>query len=99
MPAPEFFGGHVDVARLDPSATMGRAPSWGAKELAMATTWLDGGAGRASAGLRRLIAAGTTTAVPGAHDGISALLARRAGFEALYLSGAALSASMALPDL
>ena len=64
----------------------------------MTTTWLDGGAGRASGGLRRLIAAGTT-AVPGAHDGISALLARRAGFEALYLSGAALSASMALPDL
>jgi methylisocitrate lyase len=30
---------------------------------------------------------------------MSALLARRAGFEALYLSGAALSASMALPDL
>ena len=28
-----------------------------------------------------------------------ALLARRAGFEVLYLSGAALSASMALPDL
>jgi methylisocitrate lyase len=30
---------------------------------------------------------------------MSAVLARRAGFEALYLSGAALSASMALPDL
>ena len=37
--------------------------------------------------------------VPGAHDGLSARLARRAGFECLYLSGAALSASMALPDL
>ena len=67
----------------------------------MTTTWLDGRAGRVSraAALRRLIAAGTTVAAPGAHDGLSALLARRAGFPALYLSGAALSASMALPDL
>ena len=67
----------------------------------MSTTWLDGRSGRSSraADLRRLIAARTTVAAPGAHDGMSAVLARRAGFEALYLSGAALSASMALPDL
>src|SRR5579863_1638881 len=38
-------------------------------------------------------------AIPGAHDGLAAMLARRAGFEALYLSGAALSASMGLADL
>jgi methylisocitrate lyase len=37
--------------------------------------------------------------IPGAHDPLAALLARRAGFEALYLSGAAVSASLALPDL
>src|SRR5216683_3804042 len=37
--------------------------------------------------------------MPGAHDPLAALLARRAGFEALYLSGAALSASLGLPDL
>jgi methylisocitrate lyase len=37
--------------------------------------------------------------LPGAHDPLAALLARRAGFRALYLSGAALSASLALPDL
>ncbi len=37
--------------------------------------------------------------IPGAHSPLAALLARRAGFEALYLSGAALSASLALPDL
>jgi methylisocitrate lyase len=37
--------------------------------------------------------------MPGAHDALAALLARRAGFEALYLSGAAVSASLALPDL
>jgi methylisocitrate lyase len=37
--------------------------------------------------------------MPGAHDPLAALLARRAGFEALYLSGAAVTASLALPDL
>ena len=67
----------------------------------MTTTWLDGRSGRSGGGaaLRRLIARKTALAAPGAHDGMSAVLARRAGFEALYLSGAALSASMALPDL
>jgi methylisocitrate lyase len=67
----------------------------------MTIHWLDGRSGRTAGGaaLRRLIARKTPLAAPGAHDGMSALLARRAGFEALYLSGAALSASMALPDL
>lgn len=37
--------------------------------------------------------------IPGAHHGLAAMLARRAGFEALYLSGGALSASMGLADL
>lgn len=37
--------------------------------------------------------------MPGAHLGIAALLAKRAGFEALYMSGAAMSATMGLPDL
>lgn len=37
--------------------------------------------------------------LPGAHLGISALLAKKAGFEALYMSGAAMSATMGLPDL
>lgn len=49
--------------------------------------------------LRDLIGNKQTLAVAGAYDGMSALLARKAGFEALYLSGAALSASKALPDL
>jgi methylisocitrate lyase len=67
----------------------------------MTTQWLDGRSDRAGGGaaLRRMLARKTALAAPGAHDGMSALLARRAGFEALYLSGAALSASMALPDL
>lgn len=37
--------------------------------------------------------------IPGAHDGMSALVAKRVGFEALYLSGAAYTASRGLPDL
>lgn len=37
--------------------------------------------------------------IPGAHNPLAALLAQRAGFEALYLSGAALSASLGLADL
>jgi methylisocitrate lyase len=37
--------------------------------------------------------------MPGAYNGLSALQAKQAGFEALYLSGAAMSASMGLPDL
>jgi methylisocitrate lyase len=37
--------------------------------------------------------------IPGSHNGIAALQAKEAGFEALYLSGAAISASMGLPDL
>ncbi|MHB1006499.1 MAG: methylisocitrate lyase [Chloroflexota bacterium] len=52
-----------------------------------------------AARLRSLIRSGDTLLVPGAHDALSALLAKREGFGALYLSGAALSASHGLPDL
>jgi methylisocitrate lyase len=37
--------------------------------------------------------------IPGAHNGLAALQAKAAGFDALYLSGAAMTASMGLPDL
>src|SRR5580692_7425240 len=37
--------------------------------------------------------------LPGAHNGMAALQARAAGFDGLYLSGAAMTASMGLPDL
>lgn len=37
--------------------------------------------------------------LPGAHNGQAALQAKGAGFEGLYLSGAAMTASMGLPDL
>jgi methylisocitrate lyase len=67
----------------------------------MTVNWLERPRSPQTAGarLRSLLAKKTAIAVPGAHDGMAALLARQAGFEALYLSGAALSASMALPDL
>lgn len=37
--------------------------------------------------------------LPGAHNGQAAIQAKAAGFEGLYLSGAAMTASMGLPDL
>jgi methylisocitrate lyase len=37
--------------------------------------------------------------LPGVHNGQAALQAKAVGFEALYLSGAAMTASMGLPDL
>ncbi|MGH8211321.1 MAG: methylisocitrate lyase [Steroidobacteraceae bacterium] len=46
-----------------------------------------------------LIRRGGILPMPGAHNGLAALQAKRHGFEALYLSGAAISASMGLPDL
>ncbi len=48
---------------------------------------------------RALLAQGGIVQMPGAQNGLAALQARAAGFAALYLSGAAMSASMGLPDL
>ena len=53
----------------------------------------------AGAGFRALLQRPGILEMPGAHCGLAALQARDAGFEALYLSGAAMSASMGLPDL
>ena len=49
--------------------------------------------------VRRLLERPGILRMPGAHNGMAALQAKAAGFEALYLSGAALTASMGLPDL
>lgn len=49
--------------------------------------------------LRTLLRAPDIVRIPGAHNGLAALQAKAAGFKALYLSGAAMSASMGLPDL
>jgi methylisocitrate lyase len=48
---------------------------------------------------RDLLNRGGILRLPGAHNGQAALQAKGAGFEALYLSGAAMTASMGLPDL
>ncbi|HEY9214779.1 MAG TPA: methylisocitrate lyase [Ancylobacter sp.] len=48
---------------------------------------------------RALVEAGGILPLPGAHNGMASLQARAAGFKALYLSGAAMTASMGLPDL
>src|SRR6266446_2322291 len=37
--------------------------------------------------------------IPGAHTGMAALLAKRAGFEAAYLGGSAMTGTMGIPDL
>lgn len=42
---------------------------------------------------RKLMCAPEILQIPGAHDGMAALLAKEAGFSALYLSGAAYTAS------
>lgn len=53
----------------------------------------------AGARFRALLARGGILEIPGAHNGMAGILAKRAGFEALYLSGAAMTASMGIPDL
>lgn len=53
----------------------------------------------AGARLRALLDRPGILQMPGAHNGMAALQAKVAGFEALYLSGAAMTASMGLPDL
>ncbi len=49
--------------------------------------------------LRDMLKSPGIVQMPGAHNGLAALQAKAAGFKALYLSGAAMSASMGLPDL
>jgi methylisocitrate lyase len=53
----------------------------------------------AGARFRDLLNAPGILQIPGTHNGMAALQARHAGFAALYLSGAAMTASMGLPDL
>lgn len=65
------------------------------------TYLLAGSLAAAPAGqrFRALVEAPDILQLPGAHNGLAALQVRRAGFQAAYLSGAAMSASMGLPDL
>jgi len=49
--------------------------------------------------LRRLLHSEPVVVAPGVFSPLAAVVARRLGFSALYVSGAGLSASLALPDL
>ncbi len=49
-------------------------------------------------GLRQLLSSGIVVA-PGAYNGVSALMAEKAGFRALYMSGSGVAGNMGLPDL
>ncbi|NWO13805.1 methylisocitrate lyase [Virgibacillus sp.] len=48
---------------------------------------------------KELIYAEVILQIPGAHDAMAALVAKQTGFNALYLSGGAYTASKGLPDL
>ncbi|MCY0879940.1 MAG: methylisocitrate lyase [Firmicutes bacterium] len=52
-----------------------------------------------AARFRALLAGPAIVKIPGAHDALAALMAKAAGFAALYLSGGAYTASRGLPDL
>jgi len=63
-------------------------------------TWLTPDPGEHPAKrLRTLLERDRALVVPGVFNGLTALLAKAAGAEALYLSGAAFSASMGMPDV
>lgn len=49
--------------------------------------------------LDRLLRAETLLTAPGVYDGLSAAVAARAGVQAVYVSGAAVSAAEGLPDI
>lgn len=62
--------------------------------------WLQSGpTENLAAQLAQLIQQPNCLMVPGVYDPLSALLAKKSGFQSLYLSGAALTASLGLPDL
>ena len=64
-------------------------------------TWLTKPAATEHPGqlLKQLLQKKEILRVPGAHNALTALLAKEAGFDWVYLSGGALSASLGLPDL
>ncbi|MEQ8710432.1 MAG: methylisocitrate lyase [Rhodospirillales bacterium] len=65
------------------------------------STWLDRAASTSRPGdrLAELLQRPGILRAPGAHNAMAGLLAQEAGFDCLYLSGAAVTASMGLPDL
>ena len=66
------------------------------------STWLEGPTRNnvpAGARLRALLERDEILRTPGAHNPFAGLLAKREGFEALYISGAAVTTTLGLPDL
>ena len=49
--------------------------------------------------MKKLMNEATILQIPGTHDAMAALIAKKVGFSALYLSGGAYTASRGLPDL
>ncbi|MBL4690430.1 MAG: isocitrate lyase/phosphoenolpyruvate mutase family protein, partial [Rhodospirillales bacterium] len=65
-------------------------------------TWLEGNSRDtrpAGERIQELIDRPQILGVPGAHNGLAGMLAKQAGFEALYISGGAVTATMGLPDV
>jgi 2-methylisocitrate lyase-like PEP mutase family enzyme len=54
---------------------------------------------RATTALRQLLKGEDVVVAPGVYDGLSARLARRAGFAAVYATGGGIARSMGYPDL
>lgn len=54
---------------------------------------------KATQTLRTLLRSGQILVAPGVFDGLSALLAKQAGFSVLYASGGAIARSMGYPDI
>ena len=54
---------------------------------------------RSTTALRQLLAGGDVVVAPGVYDGLSARLAGRAGFRAVYATGGGIARSMGYPDL
>src|SRR5699024_11890877 len=52
-----------------------------------------------AAQFKELIVGEDILQIPGSHDSMAALMAKKAGFQALYLSGGAYTASLGIPDL
>ncbi|MBL8032849.1 MAG: methylisocitrate lyase [Leptospiraceae bacterium] len=49
--------------------------------------------------MKTLLAGSEIIQTPGAHDALTGLMAKKLGFKALYISGAAFSASRGMPDI
>ena len=73
---------------------VGRPSKYGPDKLSLGPTLKDAPGKR----FRRLIKRNAII-LPGAYDALSALLIERAGFEAVYLSGAGLANAAGLPDI